>query len=138
MAKLRLGPVHDDKPITRTIKISTTLDADLRAYVDAYEKEGHGAMSVERLIPAILKRFMRADREFIRCVRLPAQHDDPPYLGLRSDTKPGYIVEIVEQRPKGRQRETRRKRRVGGLKRAADHPGRLEHFAIRSKHSLHL
>jgi len=69
MANLRLGPIADNKLITRTIKISTALDADLLAYADAYEKEGHGAMSVERLIPAMLQRFMRADREFQRARR---------------------------------------------------------------------
>jgi hypothetical protein len=63
MAKLRLGPVPDDKPVTRTIKLTAALDADLRAYAEIYAAS-FGAITVERLIPAMLERFIRSDRGF--------------------------------------------------------------------------
>jgi hypothetical protein len=63
MAKLRLGPVPDDKPVTRTIKLSAALDTDLRAYAEVYATS-FGAITVERLIPAMLERFIRSDRGF--------------------------------------------------------------------------
>jgi len=63
MAKLRLGPIPDDKPITRTVKLSATLDAELCAYAELYA-ESFGPIPVERLIPAMLEQFMRADRGF--------------------------------------------------------------------------
>ncbi len=50
-------------------KISASLDADLRTYADLYEEEGHGAIPVELLIPAMLGCFMRADRVFQRARR---------------------------------------------------------------------
>jgi hypothetical protein len=63
MAKLRLGPIPDDKPVTRTIKLSAALDADLQHYAEVYAAS-FGAITVERLIPAMLERFIRSDREF--------------------------------------------------------------------------
>ena len=65
MAKLRLGPVPDDKPVTRTIKLNAALDCDLRAYAEVYAAS-FGAISVERMIPAMLERFIRSDRGFRR------------------------------------------------------------------------
>ena len=63
MAKLRLGPIPSDKPVTRTVKLSASLDADLRAYAEVYTGT-FGAITVERLIPAMLERFLRSDRGF--------------------------------------------------------------------------
>ena len=63
MAKLRLGPVPDDKPVTRTIKLSAGLDADLKSYAEVYAIS-FGAITVERLIPAMLEKFIRSDRAF--------------------------------------------------------------------------
>jgi hypothetical protein len=68
MGKLRLGPILDDRPITRTVKLSAALDSDLRAYSDAYA-DAFGPTTVERLIPAMLDRFMRTDREFMKTRR---------------------------------------------------------------------
>lgn len=63
MAKLRLGPIPDDKPVTRAVRLSAALDADLRAYAALYAS-AFGPMTVERLIPAMLEKFMRSDRGF--------------------------------------------------------------------------
>jgi hypothetical protein len=63
MANLRLGPVPDDKPVTRTIKLSAALDGDLQAYAEVYAAS-FGAIAVERLIPAMLEKFIRSDRGF--------------------------------------------------------------------------
>ena len=63
MAKLRLGPIPDDKPVTRTVKLSAVLDAELCAYADLYA-QSFGPVPIERLIPAMLEQFMRADRGF--------------------------------------------------------------------------
>ena len=63
MAKLRLGPIPDGKPVTRTVKLSAALDADLSAYAGLYAS-AFGPMTIERLIPAILEKFIRTDRGF--------------------------------------------------------------------------
>ena len=63
MAKLRLGPILNDKPVTRTVKLSAALDVELCAYAELYA-ESFEQVPVERLIPAMLQQFMRADRGF--------------------------------------------------------------------------
>jgi hypothetical protein len=63
VAQLRLGPVPDDKPVVRKIKLSAALDADLQTYAEVYATS-FGAITVERLIPAMLERFIRSDRGF--------------------------------------------------------------------------
>lgn len=63
MAKLRLGPIPDDKPVSRTVKLTAALDAELCAYAELYA-QSFGPVPVERLIPAMLEQFMRADRGF--------------------------------------------------------------------------
>ena len=63
MPKLRLGPVPDDKLVARTIKLSAALDADLKAYAEIYAAS-FGTITVERLIPAMLEKFIRSDRGF--------------------------------------------------------------------------
>jgi hypothetical protein len=63
MTKLRLGPIPDDKPVTRTVKLPAALDAELRAYAEVYASV-FGAVSVERLIPAMLEKFIQTDRAF--------------------------------------------------------------------------
>ncbi|MBB2190766.1 DUF2274 domain-containing protein [Gluconacetobacter azotocaptans] len=63
MAKLRLGPLPDEKPVTRTVRLPSALDAELRAYAEIHAAQ-FGVVSVERLIPAMLERFIWADRGF--------------------------------------------------------------------------
>lgn len=70
MAKLRLGPIPDDKPVARTVKLSAALDAELCAYAELYA-QSFDPVPIERLIPAMLEQFMRADRGFRARDRAP-------------------------------------------------------------------
>ena len=88
MAKLRLGPIPDDKPIARTVKLSASLDAELRRYAEAYARE-YGEISVERLIPAMLERFIRSDRGFrSRSVAEPGSRRKERAVDRRPSTEP--------------------------------------------------
>ena len=82
MAKLRLGPIPDDKPVTRTVKLTAALDSDLRAYAEIYATS-FGAVAVERLIPAMLERFIRSDRGF----RTRLSLGSPPPQGVNSSSR---------------------------------------------------
>jgi hypothetical protein len=62
MAKLKLGPIPDEKPARLTITLSAELAALLRTYADAV---GSG----KRIVPPILERFIRTDRAFMRTRR---------------------------------------------------------------------
>jgi hypothetical protein len=76
MAKLRLGPVLDDKPIKRTVQLSAALDAELGAYAEAYASEFGQRLAVEKLIPPMLERFIRTDRGFSK-TRRPKPEPNP-------------------------------------------------------------
>jgi hypothetical protein len=69
MAKLKLGPIPDDKPVRLTIVVSAELAALLRAYAEAVGSGNAAPVTVERIVPHILERFIRTDRAFMRTRR---------------------------------------------------------------------
>jgi hypothetical protein len=68
MTKLRLGPIDDDKPVKVTVELPGTIHRDLIAYASAHARETGLAkpLTVERLVPPMLARFMASDRGFAR------------------------------------------------------------------------
>jgi hypothetical protein len=69
MMKLKLGPIPDDKPVRLTIILSAELAALLRAYADAVGSGNSNPVTVERIVPPMLERFIRTDRAFMRTRR---------------------------------------------------------------------
>jgi hypothetical protein len=69
MTKLKLGPIPDDKPVRLTIIISAELAALLSAYAEAVGSGNIKPVTVERIVPHILERFIRSDRVFMRTRR---------------------------------------------------------------------
>ncbi len=69
MAKLKLGPLPEDKPVRLTIVVSAELAALLRAYAEAVGSGNTKPITVERIVPPILERFIRTDRAFMRTRR---------------------------------------------------------------------
>jgi hypothetical protein len=65
MTKLKLGPIPDDKPVRMTIILSAELAALLRTYADAVGSGNSNPVTVERIVPHILERFIRTDRAFM-------------------------------------------------------------------------
>ena len=73
MTKLKLADLANEKPVRMTIEMSARLQSDLAAYAVAVnEGEAKGAPAPERLIPAMIERFIATDRSFSRR-RKPAQ-----------------------------------------------------------------
>ena len=66
MMKLKLGPIPDDKPVRLTIILSAELAALLHTYADAVGSGNSKPVTVERIVPHILERFIRTDRAFMR------------------------------------------------------------------------
>ncbi len=65
MAKLKLGPLEDEKPVKLTLDLPATVHRDLCAYADALGKEsGQAIGDPTRLIAPMLSRFMASDRGF--------------------------------------------------------------------------
>ncbi len=70
MAKLKLGPILDDKHVKITLDLPADVHRDLSAYGAALGKEtGEAIGDPVRLVPAMLARFMASDRAFTRTSR---------------------------------------------------------------------
>ncbi len=67
MAKLKLGPIQDDKPVKITVELSATVHRDLTTYADMLGREtGQSISDPTKLIAPMLSRFMATDRAFHR------------------------------------------------------------------------
>lgn len=70
MAKLKLGPLLDDKPVKMTADLPAEVHRDLLAYAEALAKEtGQSIGDPARLIPVMVERFMASDRAFTKSTR---------------------------------------------------------------------
>lgn len=70
MAKLKLGPLGDDKPVNIALELPASLHRDLVAYATILGHEtGQSATDPVRLIVPMLTRFMATDRGFARARR---------------------------------------------------------------------
>ncbi|RUU14469.1 DUF2274 domain-containing protein [Mesorhizobium sp. USDA-HM6] len=67
MAKLKLGPIIDDKPVKVTVELPARLHRDLTAYAAILGREaGQPSADPARLIAPMLERFIATDRGFAR------------------------------------------------------------------------
>jgi hypothetical protein len=65
MAKLKLGPLLEDKPVRMTIELPAALHRDLIAYAAVHGVEtGQPPLPPAKLIAPMLVRFMATDRAF--------------------------------------------------------------------------
>ena len=70
MAKLKLGPIADDKPVKVTVELPAGLHRDLTVYAEILGREaGLPATDPVRLIVPMLERFMATDRGFAKAKR---------------------------------------------------------------------
>lgn len=67
MTRLRLADLADEKPVRVTIELNARLHRELVAYAVAVnDGEAKGAPPPERLIPAMIERFIATDRGFAK------------------------------------------------------------------------
>ena len=70
MAKLKLGPIADDKPVKVAVELPASLHRDLIAYAEILGREsGQSASDPVRLIVPMLERFIATDRGFAKARR---------------------------------------------------------------------
>ena len=74
MNKLKIGAIENDKPVTKTIKLSAAVYRDLIAYAEALSHQDGQAIDPNSLIAPMLARFMATDRAFKRA-RKQTQYD---------------------------------------------------------------
>lgn len=70
MAKLKLGPILDDKPVKVSVELPGPLHRDLVAYAEALAREtGQPTADPMKLIVPMLERFIATDRAFAKARR---------------------------------------------------------------------
>ena len=86
MAKLKLGPLEDDRPVKLTVELSAAVHRDLVAYATILSGEtGQNVADPAKLIGPMLARFMTTDRAFARLRR--ARAGTPQVQVSRSDSE---------------------------------------------------
>ncbi|MEO6217381.1 MAG: DUF2274 domain-containing protein [Sphingomonas sp.] len=71
MARLKLGPLVEDKSVRMTLELPGPVHRDLVRYAAVLgAQSGQPAVSPEKLVAPMLERFMATDREFARARRL--------------------------------------------------------------------
>jgi len=70
VAKLKLGPIIDDKPVKVSVELPAALHRDLAAYAEALGREqGQPIADPVKLIVPMLERFIATDRGFSKTRR---------------------------------------------------------------------
>jgi hypothetical protein len=70
VAKLKLGPIVDDKPVKVSVELPAALHRDLAAYAEALGREqGQPIADPVKLIVPMLERFIATDRGFSKTRR---------------------------------------------------------------------
>lgn len=68
MAKLKLGPIADDKPVKITVELPAALHRDLAEY-GRILADGATPIEPAKLIVPMLERFVSTDRGFAKARR---------------------------------------------------------------------
>jgi hypothetical protein len=76
VAKLRIGDIEGEKPVTLTIKLSAAVHRELIAYGDVLKAESGQPVEPASLIGPMLKRFMATDRVFRKSYRRAGQDNN--------------------------------------------------------------
>ena len=66
MAKLKLGPPEDDKPVKLAVELPAALHRDLIAYAEILGRESGQAVEPAKLVAPMIARFMATDRGFTK------------------------------------------------------------------------
>lgn len=66
MAKLKLGPLEDDKPVKVSVELPAALHRDLLAYAEILGRESGQAVEPAKLVAPMIARFMATDRGFAK------------------------------------------------------------------------
>jgi hypothetical protein len=70
MAKLKLGPILNERPAKVTIELPAPVHRDLIAYADVLARQtGQPVNDPTKLIAPMVERFIATDREFVRARR---------------------------------------------------------------------
>lgn len=82
MAKLKLGPIADYRPVKITVDLPAAIHRDLVAYAEVLAKEtGQSISDPAKLIAPMLTRFIATDRAFAKLRKLSQLRGSATPLG---------------------------------------------------------
>lgn len=105
MAKLKLGPLVDDKPVRLTVEMAAQVHRDLVDYAEVLGQQTESdAVEPTKLVGPMLARFMATDRAFAKARRRagpdrpggsevdlrPELDEQPDAHGSETDRAPGF------------------------------------------------
>lgn len=64
MTKLKLGAIHDDKPVKPTVELPADVHRDLSDYAAVLAKQNGQDLEPARIVAPMLARFMASDHGF--------------------------------------------------------------------------
>lgn len=77
MAKLKLGPLEDDKPVKISVELPAALHRDLLVYAEILGRENGQAVDPAKLVAPMLQRFIATDRGFAKMRHSGRSHSQP-------------------------------------------------------------
>lgn len=77
MAKLKLGPLEDDKPVKISVELPAALHRDLLAYAEILSRESGQAVEPAKLIAPMVARFIATDRGFAKMRHVVRSRSEP-------------------------------------------------------------
>lgn len=78
MAKLKLGPLEDNRPVKLSLELPAGVHRDLLAYAEVLAREsGRPVSDPVKLIAPMIARFMATDREFAKMRRADRSRSQP-------------------------------------------------------------
>ncbi|MCK0166663.1 DUF2274 domain-containing protein [Jannaschia sp. S6380] len=91
MTKLKLGPIHDDKPVKLTVELPADVHRDLCDYAAVLGHQTGQDLEPARLVAPMLARFMSTDRGFAtaRKTGSRASRKKPPDAQAQPDGEQG-------------------------------------------------
>jgi hypothetical protein len=87
MAKLKLGPLMDDRPVKLTVELPAPVHRDLVAYAEVLQRETGQAVEPAKLVAPMLARFMATDRAFAKARREGTQQSRSRGAAATSDAR---------------------------------------------------
>ena len=69
MAKLKLGTIHNERPVRLSIELPAAVHRDLAAYAEALSRETQQTLEPGALVAPMVARFIASDRGFAKARR---------------------------------------------------------------------
>ena len=69
MAKLKLGTIHNERPVRLSIELPAAVHRDLAAYAEVLSRDTQQTLEPAALVAPMVARFIASDRAFARARR---------------------------------------------------------------------